>query len=292
MTAAAYGFGMPALVRRVVAGGLLAALVACSSDASDGEPATAPTSPAPSPSSGQSREVGLPETTQPLVLVAHHARGELRVSARLARQIERGRVATWRPVDGSGDPLRLVPSLGEVTHDRRAVAFLAADRVRPWVRPVVVDGVDPLRNPDGYPLRTAGPAPGVVTTVTLVGDIMLGRGVAAVAPPGDPVGPLRPLRRHLAAADLTVGNLESTLSDDGPPQQGGDSFAAPPAVADGLASLGLDAVSLANNHTGDYGEAALTDHAPDPAEEPAQGLRRGSPTGRRPPARWSCGTAA
>jgi len=250
---------MPALVRRVVAGGLLAALVACSSDASDGEPATAPTSPPPSPSSGQSSEAGLPQATQPLVLVAHHTRGELRMSAGLARRIERGRVASWRPVDGSGDPLRLVPSLGEVTHDRNAVAVLGAARVRPWVRAVVVGGVDPLRDPDRYPLRTGGPAPGAVTTVTLVGDIMLGRGVAAVAPPGDPVAPLRPLRRHLAAADLTVGNLESTLSDDGPPQQGSDSFAAPPAVADGLAGLGLDAVSLANNHTWDYGEAALID---------------------------------
>jgi poly-gamma-glutamate synthesis protein (capsule biosynthesis protein) len=88
---------------------------------------------------------------------------------------------------------------------------------------------------------------------------MLGRGVAAANPGPDAVAPLRPLRRHLAGADLTVGNLESTLSDDGRPQQGGDSFAAPQDVAAGLAELGLDAVSLANNHSGDYGEAALLD---------------------------------
>jgi poly-gamma-glutamate capsule biosynthesis protein CapA/YwtB (metallophosphatase superfamily) len=252
---------MPALVRRVVAGAVLATLAACTSDAGGEDPAGAPPPPppSPSPSSGESSEHGLSETAQPRVLVAHHSRGEVRISATLARRIERGRVATWRRLDGSADRLRLATSVPEVARDRRAVAVLPATRVRPWVRPVVVGGVDPLREPDRYPLRTVGPSPGPVTTVTLVGDIMLGRGVAAIAPPGDPVAALRPLRQHLRAADLTVGNLESTLSDHGPPQQGGDSFTAPPAVADGLARLGVDAVSLANNHTGDFGEAALLD---------------------------------
>jgi poly-gamma-glutamate synthesis protein (capsule biosynthesis protein) len=256
LTAAAYGFGMPALVRRVVAGAALAALAACSADAGEEDPAAVPT-PTPSASSGQSREPGPDETTQPLVLVAHHSRGELRVSPGLARRIERGRVRTWRPLDGSDDPLRLAASVRRVARDRDSIAVVPASRVRPWVRPVVVGGVDPLRRPARYPLQAPGPAPGPVTTVTLVGDIMLGRGVADAAPPGDPVAPLRPLRRHLAAADLTVGNLESTLSDDGPALQGGDSFAAAPEVAEGLAGLGVDAVSVANNHTGDYGEAAL-----------------------------------
>jgi poly-gamma-glutamate capsule biosynthesis protein CapA/YwtB (metallophosphatase superfamily) len=91
---------------------------------------------------------------------------------------------------------------------------------------------------------------------------MLGRGVAAARAPGDaddPAAALRPLARHLATADLTIGNLESTLSTAGPPQQGGDSFAAPRSLPARLAELGLDAVSLANNHTGDFGERALLD---------------------------------
>jgi len=68
---------------------------------------------------------------------------------------------------------------------------------------------------------------------------------------------LRPLSRRLASADLTVGNLESTLSDDGFPSQGDDSFAADPRVLDSLTRAGIDVLSLANNHTGDYGERAL-----------------------------------
>src|SRR4051812_40052320 len=58
------------------------------------------------------------------------------------------------------------------------------------------------------------------TELTIVGDIMLGRGVAVANPGSDPAAPLRPMAPLLGGADLTVGNLESTLSDDGPPRQG------------------------------------------------------------------------
>jgi poly-gamma-glutamate capsule biosynthesis protein CapA/YwtB (metallophosphatase superfamily) len=119
----------------------------------------------------------------------------------------------------------------------------------------------PKENPSGGPARPRGPrdAPGTapragVTRITLVGDVMLGRGVGAA---GDPAAALRPLQRRLAAADITVGNLESTLSRAGAPRQGDDSFAAPPAVVPGLVDSGFDVLSLANNHTGDFGQAAL-----------------------------------
>ncbi|GAA1475785.1 hypothetical protein GCM10009623_02310 [Nocardioides aestuarii] len=100
--------------------------------------------------------------------------------------------------------------------------------------------------------------PPVVTRLLVVGDLMLGRRVAA-ANPGRPVRPLRHLAPSIRRADIAVGNLESTLDDDGPPQQGDDSFAAPPGTLRGLESVGFDAMSLANNHTGDYGPAMLLD---------------------------------
>ncbi|MEJ7707231.1 MAG: CapA family protein [Nocardioidaceae bacterium] len=113
-------------------------------------------------------------------------------------------------------------------------------------------------SPPVSPPPPAPPDPPAVFTVTFVGDIMLGRSVGqAAAAAGDPSAPLRPMAKRLRRADITVGNLESTLSDDGAPRQGDDSFAAPPTVLGGLASAGFDVLSVANNHTGDYGRRAL-----------------------------------
>ena len=99
------------------------------------------------------------------------------------------------------------------------------------------------------------PARRPVTRLLVVGDIMLGRGVAT---PEAPVRPLRFRAGRIGAADIAVGNLESTLSDNGEPQQpGDDSFVAPPGTLAGLERLGFDALSLANNHTGDFGPVAF-----------------------------------
>jgi poly-gamma-glutamate capsule biosynthesis protein CapA/YwtB (metallophosphatase superfamily) len=112
---------------------------------------------------------------------------------------------------------------------------------------------------DAAPASTA-PAtePPPVTTVLVTGDVMLGRRVGdRLAAVGDPAAALRPMADLLAAADLTIGNLESTLSRAGAPRQGGDSFGAAPSVRQGLRLAGFDVLSLANNHTGDYGPRAL-----------------------------------
>jgi poly-gamma-glutamate synthesis protein (capsule biosynthesis protein) len=104
--------------------------------------------------------------------------------------------------------------------------------------------------PSSTPPATEQPPPRV--TLTVVGDVMLVRGVP------DAAAALAPLRDRLRAADLTVGNLESTLSLDGEPMQpNDDSFGGTPALLGPLARAGFDALSLANNHTGDYGTRAL-----------------------------------
>jgi poly-gamma-glutamate capsule biosynthesis protein CapA/YwtB (metallophosphatase superfamily) len=232
--------------------------------------------------------------TQPLVLVTHATRLPLDVFEEVALRIIRGDVHSWAelgvpgvpgegPEPGSG-PTRLhvvaapgTPAPGRlelgsaraavraVFHDRDTVAVVPASAVGAEVRPMLVNGFHPMREPAKYPLRTrlprAADAPGPVVTMTVVGDIMLGRGVAraaAAGPQGGGVAPaLRPTRDRLAAADITVGNLESTLSRAGAPTQGGDSFAADPRAVRGLRSSGFDALSLANNHVGDFGDRAL-----------------------------------
>jgi poly-gamma-glutamate capsule biosynthesis protein CapA/YwtB (metallophosphatase superfamily) len=147
--------------------------------------------------------------------------------------------------------------LREVRASRNVLGIVSAEAVDARVRVLTVGGRHPLRDPEHYPLhvRSERPVP-EITTLAAVGDIMLGRRVGD-RHRADPGAPLKPLARRLAAAEITVGNFESTLSANGSPRQGGDSFAASPRVIPGLRAAGFDLVSLANNHVGDYGDGAL-----------------------------------
>ncbi len=97
--------------------------------------------------------------------------------------------------------------------------------------------------------------PGV--TLALLGDIMLGRGIAAAgASPAEVMGALAP---GLASADLVLANLESPLTN-APVQTSSDYvLCAPPAQVQILVAAGLDLLSLANNHRLDCGVAGLED---------------------------------
>lgn len=100
-------------------------------------------------------------------------------------------------------------------------------------------------------------------TMALAGDAMLGRKVADQLD-ADPGAPLVDAAVHafLAGADLTVVNLECCISRRGQRWPDPDKpffFRAPPHAAERLAELGVDAVTLANNHALDYGTDALAD---------------------------------
>ncbi|HEV7174836.1 MAG TPA: CapA family protein, partial [Solirubrobacteraceae bacterium] len=94
-------------------------------------------------------------------------------------------------------------------------------------------------------------------TLEWVGDIALStqRGL----PPGGLQRALGPVAAQLRDADLTVGNLEGTLSVGGISKCGGIgggncfAFQAPPSTARSLHGLGFDLVNMANNHSFDYG---------------------------------------
>ena len=98
--------------------------------------------------------------------------------------------------------------------------------------------------------------------LALAGDTMLGRNVGEKLAAG--AGPLwsAGVRDAVAEADLAVCNLECCISDRGerwPDPAKPFFFRAPPRAAEELAALGIDAVTRANNHALDYGEAALRD---------------------------------
>jgi poly-gamma-glutamate capsule biosynthesis protein CapA/YwtB (metallophosphatase superfamily) len=245
--------------RLVVAAATAAGLIGCSSTADDGSTTASPHA---SDQYSAHKLSESPTADQPLALVYNLHRPALDLDREQARRLVHDRRMTWGQLGQPGRAVLVRRGRGALRQAERnpaVVAVVPASQVRPTVEVARVDGVDPLRSPGRYPLTTRSrkPAP-VVTTVTVVGDIMLGRRVGeAAAAAGDPGAPLRPMERRLAGADLTVGNLESTLSTAGAPRQGSDSFAADPTVLPALAHAGFDLLSLANNHTGDYGPRAF-----------------------------------
>jgi poly-gamma-glutamate capsule biosynthesis protein CapA/YwtB (metallophosphatase superfamily) len=98
--------------------------------------------------------------------------------------------------------------------------------------------------------------------LALAGDTMLGRLVGeAIARTRQP--PIAPeVVAAAAEADLFVLNLECCVSHRGERWPDPDKpffFRAPPAAVEALTLLGVDCVTLANNHALDYGEEALRD---------------------------------
>jgi poly-gamma-glutamate capsule biosynthesis protein CapA/YwtB (metallophosphatase superfamily) len=103
----------------------------------------------------------------------------------------------------------------------------------------------------------------MTVTVALAGDTMLGRSVGralATAPPEALVAP--EILAAMGQADLVVLNLECCISERGRPWDAPGKpffFRAPPRAVELLVLLGVDCVTLANNHALDYGFDALLD---------------------------------
>ena len=97
--------------------------------------------------------------------------------------------------------------------------------------------------------------------LALAGDTMLGRKVAERLGEAGPESLFAPEVVEAARdADLLIVNLECCISERGAPAPSRVfHFRAPPIAAEALAHLGVDCVTLANNHALDYGPAALTD---------------------------------
>lgn len=104
------------------------------------------------------------------------------------------------------------------------------------------------------------PQPPKERTLLFVGDVMLSRGVGEkMKSASDWNFPFQKIASTLAAADLAFGNLECPVSDMGRNQHHLYSFRADPRAIEGLKYAGFDVMSVANNHTYDWGAAALLD---------------------------------
>ena len=92
--------------------------------------------------------------------------------------------------------------------------------------------------------------------IVLVGDVMLADGPGRLIRAGQ--DPFRYVAAALQGADMTIGNLECVIASTGKPEPKPYTFRAPKQSLRLLKKY-FSAVSLANNHSGDFGKAAFSE---------------------------------
>jgi len=139
-----------------------------------------------------------------------------------------------------------------------AFLFLGNSAFSFLIKPVVIDIV-PLPAQISAQISKIAPAP---ISLILVGDIMLNRQVEyqiRTTGNGDFKFPFLKIADTLRQADIVFGNLEGPISDKGQKVGSIYSFRMNPKSIEGLTFAGFNVLSLANNHTFDYGRIALED---------------------------------
>jgi poly-gamma-glutamate synthesis protein (capsule biosynthesis protein) len=102
------------------------------------------------------------------------------------------------------------------------------------------------------------PARGPEITIAFAGDNN-GEGLPEADMANAMAGRLSAMKDLLSRADLTVANLETALTDRGEGARKEFTFRSPPSILNGLQAVGVDVVSMANNHGLDFGPDGLED---------------------------------
>ena len=109
----------------------------------------------------------------------------------------------------------------------------------------------------GQPPATPTQPPTIV--VAAVGDLMFARDLTDLMLTRGATYPFERVLPLFEGADLLIGNMEGTFTDRGEPLDKEYTFRTPPQLAAALWAVGFDAVSLANNHSTDFGAVGLED---------------------------------
>ena len=122
--------------------------------------------------------------------------------------------------------------------------------------PAVTDpaATDPAPRPT---TPTTSP-PAARITLAFAGDVHF-EGRTATRLAADPATTLGEATTALADADLTMVNLETSITERGTPEPKTFTFRAPVSAFTALRSAGVDIATLANNHAADFGEVGLAD---------------------------------
>jgi poly-gamma-glutamate synthesis protein (capsule biosynthesis protein) len=176
-------------------------------------------------------------------------------------------------------------TLKKVIRNRIETGFISIENLSLQVKLLSVDGILPTVEAvkgGGYPWNYSGYVYGrednnlfdrasfrddiwldLDSMVTFIagGDIMLSRGTGRHIDLNGPRYPFKKIQHIIQEHDIAFANLESPISSRGKrfvPNKG-IYFRADPSVIDGLVFSGFDVFSLGNNHSLDWGTAALQD---------------------------------
>jgi poly-gamma-glutamate synthesis protein (capsule biosynthesis protein) len=191
---------------------------------------------------------------------------------------------TPEPVPGGYDAL-----MAEVGNGDDALALIPLDRVTPAVTALAVDGIDLVRgrgDATAWPfvervtiearterardqvaalITAMTPALPEITTVVATGDILQARcSLVEIRATGDWGAALRgPVGEYLAAADLALGSLDTSIQDIGEPYGcvSTTNLTAPPETLEALTLAGIDGVTVATNHVFDCGRTFCDNRA-------------------------------
>lgn len=137
--------------------------------------------------------------------------------------------------------------------DPAPVTVAAVTRVR----------LHPVPRPVSAPVVASAVADAPPIVIRAVGDVVLGSDFPKHRLPGAAaIKRMESLRTELRNADIVVGNLEGVLNDRGTARKdtskpGLFTFRMPEGYAATLREMGFDVLSMANNHTMDFGTAGM-----------------------------------
>jgi poly-gamma-glutamate capsule biosynthesis protein CapA/YwtB (metallophosphatase superfamily) len=134
---------------------------------------------------------------------------------------------------------------------------MTATPTSPAARVLPPAAITPTAPHTPSPSPTSAPTEEPHISLAAVGDIMLARSLGDRILQNGGDGIFAAVESTLRSADLAIGNLECAIGDGGVRAPKAYTFRAPAASATLLQKAGFDLLSLANNHSLDYGGATL-----------------------------------
>ncbi len=139
-----------------------------------------------------------------------------------------------------------------------AVSIYVLNQLNSYSLPETANFLQPTPASRDYQAPIITPTPSKKVKLTLLGDIMLGRTVMTTThSKNDPLYPVQHVKEPLNQSDIVIANLENPVIQNCPPHTTGYKFCSTVDMLKNLKAANISVVSLANNHSHNYGDQGL-----------------------------------